>query len=177
MIAVPAATRLHLGYTTSDNEDAGGATGWSIDNAQDSKNLSNVWETTFSGRSLRITIKGIDHRPTPMVTDVDVTSTPATGDTVRDRRDDPVHGDLRPGRDGHGRAGVRVLPGQFERRKLHRRQPSPDPTARPAVERLGHDDAGVQLHGVEGDMDDNGIWAGDQDRTIKLATGPRSRAR
>ena len=69
------------------------------------------------------------------------------GRHLRDRRDDPVHGDLRPGRDGHGHAGVRVLPGLDCHGVLLGRHAPAGSAERRAVERLGHDDAGVQLHG------------------------------
>ena len=69
------------------------------------------------------------------------------GRHLRDRRDDPVHGDLRPERDGHGHAGVRVLPGLVVYDVLHARHAPAGSAERRLRQRLGHDDAGVQLHG------------------------------
>ena len=57
LVASPGGQFLRLGITTSDNEDAGGATGWSIANAFDVESSPNVW-TANGARSLRITIKG-----------------------------------------------------------------------------------------------------------------------
>ena len=56
LIESPDGEALRLDVTTSDNEDTGGATGWSIANSFDYKTGSNVW--IDNARSLRITIKG-----------------------------------------------------------------------------------------------------------------------
>ena len=57
LVTSPGDEFLILDATHSDNEDAGGATGWSIANTFASKNTSNVWVN--SNRALRITIKGM----------------------------------------------------------------------------------------------------------------------
>ena len=49
---------LLLDATSADNEDAGGVTGWSLQNTFDVKSPSNVWSGNFASASLRITIKG-----------------------------------------------------------------------------------------------------------------------
>ena len=49
--------KVRLDATSSDNEDVGGATGWSIANDFDHKSTSDVWVANGT-RSLRITIKG-----------------------------------------------------------------------------------------------------------------------
>ena len=49
---------LLLDATSADNEDAGGVTGWSLQNTFDVKSSSNVWSGNFLSVSLRITIKG-----------------------------------------------------------------------------------------------------------------------
>ena len=49
---------LLLDATSADNEDAGGVTGWSLQNTFDVKSTSNVWSGNFASASLRITIKG-----------------------------------------------------------------------------------------------------------------------
>ena len=56
-LLVTSTVAVRLDATTSDNEDAGGATGWSIANTFDQKNTSDVWVANAT-RSLRITIKG-----------------------------------------------------------------------------------------------------------------------
>ena len=58
LLATPGGETLTMGSTSSDGEDTGGATGWSIDDAYDVKNSSGVWGTTASGRSFRIAVKG-----------------------------------------------------------------------------------------------------------------------
>ena len=66
---------LRLDATTSNNEDAGGATGWSIANTFDQKNTSDVWVAN-SSRALRITIKGtINNAPTVATEILDQTAT------------------------------------------------------------------------------------------------------
>ena len=57
LVASPSGESLTLDVTRSDNEDAGGATGWSIANVFDYKTGSNAW-IADNDRSLRITIKG-----------------------------------------------------------------------------------------------------------------------
>ena len=57
LVVSPGADNLALDATFSDNEDAGGATDWSIANTFYAKNFSNVWVDN-NLRALRITIKG-----------------------------------------------------------------------------------------------------------------------
>ena len=57
LVASPGGESLTLGVTESDNEDAGGATDWSIANVFDYK-TSTVWTDNASSRALYITIKG-----------------------------------------------------------------------------------------------------------------------
>ena len=48
-----------FGFTTANDEDAGGLAGWSIADAYESYNtFTNSWSTTSSGRSVRMAIKG-----------------------------------------------------------------------------------------------------------------------
>ena len=56
LVSSPGVVLVTLDATSSDNEDAGGATGWSIADAFDSATSSTVW--TSLSTSLRITIKG-----------------------------------------------------------------------------------------------------------------------
>ncbi len=56
LITSPGGETLTWDATTSDSEDTGGATGWSIANAYHFK--SPGWRTTSSGKSFRITVKG-----------------------------------------------------------------------------------------------------------------------
>ena len=58
LIATPGGETLSLGSTSSDSEDTGGVTGWSIDDAYDFKNSSDVWGTISSGVAFRIAVKG-----------------------------------------------------------------------------------------------------------------------
>ena len=63
LITSPGGDNLNLDATTSDNEDAGGATGWSIADTFDSETSPNVWSSI--NMSLRITIKGtLNNAPT-----------------------------------------------------------------------------------------------------------------
>ena len=62
LIASPGGEGLTLGVTSSDNEDAGGATDWSMANAYDYKTFANVWTANLSSRALYISIKVHDHR-------------------------------------------------------------------------------------------------------------------
>ena len=57
LVASPGGQVLTLGVTESDNENAGGATDWSIANVFDYK-TSTVWTDNASSRALYITIKG-----------------------------------------------------------------------------------------------------------------------
>ena len=57
LVASPSGESLTLGVTSSEDENAGGATGWSIANVFDYKTGSNAW-IADNDRSLRITIKG-----------------------------------------------------------------------------------------------------------------------
>ena len=56
LVTSPGGEQVTLDATTSDNEDAGGATDWSIANTFDYKTSTNVWVNTT--RVLYITIKG-----------------------------------------------------------------------------------------------------------------------
>ena len=56
VVASPGGQGLRLDATRSDNEDAGGATDWSIADTLDIKTAPNTWVANI--RSLRITIKG-----------------------------------------------------------------------------------------------------------------------
>ena len=68
-----------LDATSSDNEDAGGATGWSIANTFDVETSSNVWTANAEGRALRITIKGtLNKAPTVATAIPDQTATTGT---------------------------------------------------------------------------------------------------
>ena len=62
LIASPGGEWLLLDATESDNEDAGGATGWSIANTFDTETSSDTW--VVSDWALRITIKGTLSSPT-----------------------------------------------------------------------------------------------------------------
>ena len=57
LLANPGGEAVNLSITTSNREDTGGATGWSIDNAYDI-NTSGDWGTTTTGRAFRIAVKG-----------------------------------------------------------------------------------------------------------------------
>ena len=57
LVVSPGRQSLTLDVTTSDNEDTGGATDWSIANAFDYK-AGSMWIANSSSASLRITIKG-----------------------------------------------------------------------------------------------------------------------
>ena len=58
LIGSPGGEILALSTTTSDGEDTGGATGWSIADDHRLTSSSDIWGTTTSGRSFQITIKG-----------------------------------------------------------------------------------------------------------------------
>ena len=73
LITSPGGETVLLDATSSDDEDSGGAAGWTIANAFHSKNASNVWTATTT-RALRITVKGTTLGTTP------VTNTAATGE-------------------------------------------------------------------------------------------------
>ena len=107
----------------------------------------------------------------PMVTDVDVTSTPASGDT-------------------YGTAEMILFTVTFDQAVTVTGAPefefclgssgagscevgSPPPTQRraPLLSGSGTTMLVFSYTVVEGDVDDNGIWAGNQDRTIKLEGG------
>ena len=49
---------LTLDATTADAEDTGGATGWTLADAYDWRDGSNMWQTISTGKSLRVAIKG-----------------------------------------------------------------------------------------------------------------------
>ena len=49
---------LTLDATTADAEDTGGATGWTLADAYDWRDSSNMWQTISTGKSLRVAIKG-----------------------------------------------------------------------------------------------------------------------
>ena len=65
LVASPGGDLLKLDTTSSDNEDAGVATGWSIADTSDSATSSTVW--TSISTSLRITIKGTITNSAPTV--------------------------------------------------------------------------------------------------------------
>ena len=64
LLVSPGDDFLNLSVTPSDAEDTGGAAGWTIANAYDSKS-GTVWETTASDTSFLITIKGTLGTTTP----------------------------------------------------------------------------------------------------------------
>ena len=77
LIASPDNDWLLLDATDSDNEDAGGATGWSIANTFDTETSSDTW--VVSDWALRITIKGtINNAPTVATEIPDQTATTGT---------------------------------------------------------------------------------------------------
>ena len=77
LVTSPGGEQVTLDATTSDNEDAGGATGWSIANTFDVKNASDVW--VADNTSLRITIKGtLNNAPTVATAIPDQTATTGT---------------------------------------------------------------------------------------------------
>ena len=57
-LLITSTANVTLDATRSNNEDAGGVTGWSIADIFDVKSASNVWETNFHGAAFRVTIKG-----------------------------------------------------------------------------------------------------------------------
>ena len=57
-LLITSTANVTLDATRSNNEDAGGVTGWSIADIFDVKSASNVWETNFRGAAFRVTIKG-----------------------------------------------------------------------------------------------------------------------
>ena len=69
---------LTLDATTADAEDTGGATGWTLADAYDSRDSSNVWQTTSTGKSLRVAIKG-----SAAVIDVVAVPVPRTIDSLQ----------------------------------------------------------------------------------------------
>ena len=154
--------------TTSNGEDMGGATGWTIADIYHWKNISNVWGETISGKEIRIEING--NLPPPTVSSVAVTSTPsAASDTY-----------------GVGEAieftvtfsrAVEVSTGQphFEFALGNSGSPSVD---KDATYQSGSGSTALVFAYtvVAADMDDNGIWVGDQSRTLMLDTGEYIRA-
>ena len=55
-----------FGYTFEDNEDAGGAAGWSIENAYESYNtVTDAWVSNTGSRAVRIAIKGSEAADSP----------------------------------------------------------------------------------------------------------------
>ena len=69
LIVSPGGETLDLNATTDDGEDSGGAAGWTIADAYHYKTAANVWQTTNSGKSFRITIKGTAVGATTLSTD------------------------------------------------------------------------------------------------------------
>ena len=69
---------LTLDATTADAEDTGGATGWTLADAYDWRDGSNMWQTTSTGKSLRVAIKG-----SAAVTDVVAVPVPRTTDSLQ----------------------------------------------------------------------------------------------
>ena len=77
LVTSPGGEQVTLDATTSDNEDTGGAMGWSIANGFDQKNASDVW--VADNTSLRITIKGtLNNAPTVATAIPDQTATTGT---------------------------------------------------------------------------------------------------
>ena len=154
--------------TTSNGEDTGGATGWTIADIYHWKNISNVWGETISGKEIRIEING--NLPPPTVSSVAVTSTPsAASDTY-----------------GVGEAieftvtfsrAVEVSSGRphFEFALGNSGSPSVD---KDATYQSGSGSTALVFAYtvVAADVDDNGIWVGDQSRTLMLDTGEYIRA-
>ena len=59
LVRSPGGQSLTLKTTDSNEEDAGGATGWTISDAYDFKNAGNFWDSTSSNESIRIAVKGV----------------------------------------------------------------------------------------------------------------------
>ena len=59
VVATPTSSTLNYVATSADGEDTGGAVGWTLANAHDFRNSSDVWVTVTSNKSLRVAIKGI----------------------------------------------------------------------------------------------------------------------
>ena len=79
LVTSPGGEAVLLDATSSDDEDAGGATGWSIANTFDVETSSNVWTANAEGRALRITIKGtLNKAPTVATAIPDQTATTGT---------------------------------------------------------------------------------------------------
>ena len=106
----------------------------------------------------------------PMVTDVDVTSMPASDDTYGTGEMIQFTVTFDQAVTVVGTPEFEFCLGSTATVSCGRHAPAGS-AARRAGERLGHDGTRVQLHGVAGDVDDNGIWTGDQSRTIKLEGG------
>ncbi len=96
LIASPGSDFLVLDATYSENEDAGGATGWSIANALDVEMSPNTW--VARDLALRITIKGtVNTAPTVATAILDQTATTGTvfsyevpADTFNDAESDTL---------------------------------------------------------------------------------------
>ena len=82
LVTSPGRESVSLDATRSDAEDSSSAAGWTIANAFDQKNASNVWVAN-STRSLRITIKGT--LDTTTVTNTAPTAADKTVTTGEDR--------------------------------------------------------------------------------------------
>ena len=153
--------------TTSNGEDMGAATGWTIADRYHWKNISNVWGETISDKEIRIEING--NLPPPTVSSVAVTSTPsAASDTY-----------------GVGEAieftvtfsrAVEVSTGQRISSSRSATRAAPPWTRMDIPEWLGLTALVFAYTVVAADMDDNGIWVGDQSRTLMLDTGEYIRA-
>ena len=83
-LVIPSAGELEFSVTSSDGEDTGGATGWSIADSYFFKNSSNAWANTSTNLAFRITVKGTatsstNTAPTGAPT---ITGTPTVGQTL-----------------------------------------------------------------------------------------------
>ena len=84
LLVSPGNDFLNLSATTSDAEDTGGAAGWTIANAYNSKS-GTVWVTTASNSSFLITIKGTLGTTTPNTAPMGaptITGTAQVGETL-----------------------------------------------------------------------------------------------
>ena len=112
----------------------------------------------------------------PMVTDVDVTSMPASGDTYGTGERIQYTVTFDQAVTVTGAPEFEFCLGTTER--LHRPARLPRLVRRaPLLSGSGTTALVFGYTVIVGDVDDNGIWAGNQDRTIKLEGGTRSRAR
>ena len=81
LVSSPGVVLVNLDATSSDNEDAGGATGWSIANTFDVEDSTNTW--VARALALRITIKGTITNSAPTVA-TEIPDQTATSGTALD---------------------------------------------------------------------------------------------